>query len=339
MHHNHFKTVTGLGQYDIHDPEQRSPTRAVANVSYSAPTDAQQRPPSRSYERSSPPRSSSRNELNAYERGLGEPAPGNQYSEEQPTERGRVSPTKGRVLSRQKSPQKQLSSQQSEQDVVATRRGNETGAGLMEQQQQPLYDHRDETSPMEAALYGSAETGRGDDAYQYEPTFANYDLDQSQNYSTDGAIQYGDQQQPLYEGDQYAGPAGGEFYQPQQQSTNAYLDNDGQQQYQPKYDVQGDYKYQPEPEYEYKPYQGGQQRPPEPNPPVVPATPPPAAQQSKPSYTSPPQSTGQQPPRTTAPAEQRGPVRSTTGAAKSTRVLPQSRAPAASAAASLSDRK
>lgn len=209
----------------------------------------------------------------------------------------------------------------------------------MEQQQQPLYDHRDETSPMEAALYGSAETGRGDDAYQYEPTFANYDLDQSQNYSTDGAIQYGDQQQPLYEGDQYAGPAGGEFYQPQQQSTNAYLDNDGQQQYQPKYDVQGDYKYQPEPEYEYKPYQGGQQRPPEPNPPVVPATPPPAAQQSKPSYSSPPQSTGQQPPRTTAPAEQRGPVRSTTGAAKSTRVLPQSRAPAASAAASLSDRK
>lgn len=211
-----------------------------------------------------------------------------------------------------------------------------------QQQQEPLYDHRDETSPMEAALYGSAETGRGDDAYQYDPTFANYDLDQSQNYSTDGGIQYGDQQQPLYGGDQYAAaaPAGGEFYQPQLQSTNAYLDNDGHQQYQPKYDVQGDYKYQPEPEYEYKPYQGGQQRPPA-NGPVIPPTPPPAAaaQQSKPSYSSPQQSTGQQPPRTTAPAEQRGPVRSTTGAAKSTRVLPQSRTTAASAAASLSDRK
>lgn len=337
-------TATGLDQYDLHDTEQQRSPIAVAGYAEI------QRPPSRSYERSSPPRSSSRNENKLYEsptrqspsyprNGPSSDQPIAPNSDQYPTAQSRSPEKRGspvkqaRNLSRQPSlqrlsPQKQQQPKQSEQEIPTFRRGNEAGASIMEQQQQqqPLYDqsyggHHDTTTPMESG-YGGGPAATGDDAYQYDAnsTFANYDVDQSQNYATDG-IQYGDQQQ-------YAGE---EYYQPQQ-PANAYLDNDGQQQqqYQPQYESQGEYKYQPEPEYEYKPYQGQQQRQTTVQPsPVVAATAP--AQQPKPSYPEPTAVGGGA--GATRPAAAAG------GAAKSNRVLPQSRAPTTAASASLSERK
>lgn len=278
-----------------------------------------QRPPSRSYERSPPPRSSSRNENKPYESpqytrpgsSTGDHAigtVGDKYAQEQPkSPEKRGSPVK-RNLSRQPSVQK-LSPQQSEQEIPSFRRGNETGASYVDhqlqqqqhqQQQQPVYEPSYETAPMESG-YGATV---GDDAYQYDanPAFSNYDLGQSQNYAQDG-MQYGDaQQQPMYEDHYGAGEE--QYYQPQPQQSaapSAYMDNSGlsQSQYQPQYEsTVPEYKYQPEPEYEYKPYQGQQQRQAAAaaatSATVVPTTlptvasPPVAAQQPKPSYSAPP---------------------------------------------------
>lgn len=370
-----YPPTGGLEQYDLHDSEQsqqQSPTGYVDTAQL-------QRPPSRSYERSSPPRSSSRNESQLYEspirrpysrsgsgeQSLGQSTVGDKYPAEQPrSPEKRASPIKqGRNLSRQPSLQR-LSPQQSEQEVLAFRRGNEAGAAFMEQpQQQPTSYGQgsygaNETTPMESAYGG----GPGpDDGYQYDAnsTFANYDVDPAaQNYTADG-MQYGDQQ-PLYD-DQYRAD---EYYQPQQQSANAYMDNDGsQQQYQPQYEATpAEYKYQPEPEYEYKPYQGrqsGTATPAAANPITQPSVV--ASQQPKPSYSEPNKQPTKQPTATTpaqrtplaaeppptttaitAPTPRGGPTSRPTagGAAKSNRTVPQSRAPTTSTSAALSsDRK
>lgn len=364
-------------------PQEIAPIRSYTSMVADQQQPQLQRPSSRTYERSSPPRSSSRTENRPYESPVRQPQQqplvysragsgeqpigttlGDQYPTERSPERRAGSPTKTRILSRQPSVQK-LS--QGDDEIASFRRGNETGAALMEPQQQSIYDrptprsYGNEAAPMETSEYGGAGTGEG---YPYDAnsTFSNYDLDPSQNYSTGAADGHGMQystgremdqqhQQPLYDpGDQYGGTGAEEYYQPQLPS-NAYLDNGGNgrqsAQYQQPAPV-GEYKYQPEPEYEYTPYQQPRQQQPAPAP--TPSAPLVAAQQQQQQPKQSYKVESVAPPAVvSAPTtQQRATVRPSqggsgsgggSGTSKPTRVVPQSRASAAASSASVADRK